>query len=190
MGYCFTIETANAVAHLSNGKVRACFNQLISDKEMLLDFKRSLEEFDDNIYTTNRRKQGYIPVVERLAKSIGQYYYSRDEKYADKTKAERYEAETLTNIYNGLKEISDLFSQNRYKALLLPQVVQDRKEQNINSEESLFKGCDLLRKLVEIHPEESCLILQPYAKVFSHSAGIALVDAFSHFDKALKQIHL
>lgn len=190
MGYCFTLETANAVAQLTDGKVSACFNALVSDREILLDFKNSLQNFDENMYTSDRRRQEYSPIIQHLVENIESYYYSMNENYADKTKAEKYEAEALTNIHKGLTEVSRMFSQNRYKALLLPKIFRSKNQNEMNSINNLFQGRDLLKKIAELHPEESCLILQPYAQIFSRSAGLALTDAFSHFDKALKQMHL
>ena len=190
MGYCFNLETANAVALLADGKVKACFNELFSDRDIMIDFKNALENFDDNMYTSERRRQEYIPIVTRLKESLSDYYYSRGEKYADKTNAEKYETEALTIIYDGLKAVSKMFADNRYKALLLPKIVRGKKKNDCDSDKELFRGRDLLKKLVNIHPEESCLILQPNTEVYSRSAGIALTDAFSHFDKALKQMHL
>lgn len=144
MGYCFSVETANAVAQLTEGNVDSCFFQLISNEKMLSDFKLSLERFNDNIYTSERRGGDYQSVVEELLKGLDDYYESR--KYKDESTAKRDDIRTLMEVHKGLEKLSELFSQNRYKALLLPQVVRSKKKRGLRSEDDFFIRRDLLKK--------------------------------------------
>ena len=82
------------------------------------------------------------------------------------------------NILEALSQLSELFSKCKIKSLLLPGLKHNQSNFILDER--------LLYDLVDMHPNDSCLILQP--DDCPHSPTI--FNAFPHFEIALKQADL
>ena len=80
-------------------------------------------------------------------------------------------------ILCALKYLSNIFKRCKIKALLLSQA---------NSHNNFMFSRGVLKDLVRMHPNDSCLILQPE----DCSETLTVFNAFPHFEMALRQIDL
>lgn len=174
MGCRFTLESANTVANLTFGKVMSCYRDIYSSRESYNNFMYFLNEFHRNIYSNEHER--YMNII-RCIKEV----FNRSEYYRHPIDDVQYDDTLLffqTEVLESLHELSDIFERCSIKSLLLP------KMQGLdNRNDDFMTSYRLLHKLIDIHPSDSCLILQP--NVSPHNATI--FDAFPNFDVALRQ---
>lgn len=169
MGYRFTLENANTIANLTFGKIDSCFETIISSDQEFDGFMSFIGNFNENMYSGNDKFFNEINKIQKIfwgIKVCGESNFLQKKRQA----------------LRSLQSLSNFFSKCRVKALLLPQII-DRKG---NDDFMLSK--EILHKLVEIHPEESCLILQPQEVPVDNK--VTILNAFPNFEIALRQMDL
>lgn len=166
MGYRFTLQTANIIANLTFGKVFSCYRYIFESNENLNNFIDFLDRFEENMISG--RIQEYNTIVSNLKKILVKCRKEHFHKYIVIDKIV-YEEEILVL----LKLLSNILSRCKIKALLLPSV-----------EKNYMTDFYFLKKIVDIHPADSCLILQP-DDVYN---SMQIFNAFPNFENALNNI--
>lgn len=166
MGYRVSLQTINIVANLTFRRVDCCYRDIFDSKKNLKDFLEFINGFKKNLIS--RRMNKYNSIIYKL-KQILEILIIED---FDEYKIE-YEYRFHDEIMELLLKLSCLLSECKVKALLLPGIEND-----------FMTDLNLLENIVEIHPEDSCLILQP-TEVYS---SMNIFNAFPNFEKALNNI--
>jgi len=160
MGYRFELQHANMVAHLIDGNIET-FLDLARDKDtyqVLRNFFR--HNIEQNVFFSTRR---YEKKFYRLFHDLEHLIHERD-----------FRDFPHKHIRRHLHELSHLIGRSRVKGLLLS-----------GHRDRYMTDMHLLERLVDIHPEESCLILQ--ISDLSYEKSATLINAFWAFEEALKQ---
>ncbi len=181
MGYRFSIKNINSVGHLIDGKTITFLKQCLSSREILepnIEFLDNLiNRTEDDFYTSDIFWRNIFPEVKVL----------RDEWkfikpiFRDLTKLEVELLPTngYRQILNFLKLLSEILSRCKVKSILLPGF----GDSHLNK---LMLDSKLLRRLVEIHPGDTALILQLKEQIYSND--IELLNVFKKFDAALNKV--
>lgn len=173
MGYRFTLESANTVANLTLGKVMTCYREICSSAESYEGFMCFLDQFHNNMYS-NEIEQ-YIGIIRRIRRRL--YRYERYNQCLNDEESfcvRRHEQDLLDALF----ELSRIFDRCTVKSLLLPKMRGDDEY-----EYDFMTSLETLYKLIRIHPENSCLILQPQEQPYNAT----IFNAFPNFDVALRQ---
>lgn len=196
MGFRFSLRSANTVANLSFGKVTDTYREIFGSEQGYFEFRYFLETFQENYFTGSQRNFTAHPrsqrqvsgnSIQRLLDALSKFYdrrrfawpeYGNEEYGANEADELRFD----TNILKGLSDLSDIFTRCKIKALLLSGVRKPREE---NSDD-FMSSPDILRRLAQIHPGNSCLILQPT----DCEIEPGILNVFPHFETALRQAHL
>lgn len=175
MGFRFTLESANTVANLTCGRIYSCYDGIYSSYENYEGFLYFLGTFSENIYSSRQKRVNYeIDNIQKNIKKMG-YQEIREDingEFRNKT------------ILNDLHQLSLIFDICRVKSLLLPSF----KYKESNYKDDFMTSEPTLHKLFFLHPDNSCLILQPKERLYRNN--ITIFDAFPNFDIALKQADL
>lgn len=167
MGCRFTLENANAIANLTFGNIYSCYETIISSEQEFFGFASFLENLHQNLYSKN---DNFFYEIKKIKKIL------HDVEIFEKNNFP-YEMQLLP----ALERLSHFFSRCRVKSLLLPKII-DRD----NNNNDFMLSRKILHELVEIHPEESCLILQPQEVPADNKVNI--LNAFPNFEVALRQM--
>lgn len=177
MGFRFTIDSANIVANLACGKVLSCYDAIFSSYEDYMNFLYFLDTFSQSMYS--KQKSVYIQDVRHACDILRERENEiwRNE-YRDTQEGKIVIARDKEVLFT-LKRLSQIFDRCKIKSLLLPNIGRPGVARNdfMTSEKTLYK-------LLEWHTGDSCLILQPQEHPYR---GVTVLDAFPHFDIALKQ---
>lgn len=169
MGYRFSLESANTVANLAFGRVYACYRDIFDSQESYWNFRGFLEQYPERFYSLNNDKYSrFKRVLYTLDKYASCIFRDHNE--------DTVEPYIHRSVLNSLQILSNLFCKCTIKALLLPSVSNDKHH--------FMTSKELLKELVYIHPNNSCLILQPEAPPLK----ITIFDAFPNFEVALRQV--
>lgn len=186
MGYRTSIKNINAVGHLIEGNVYTFLKQATSSDEMLrttIDFlDRLIRSTSEQFYMSDR----YWRYLKRDLREIR--YEWRDIRRNFENYNSRFESDEEFDRYvrrnprilDYLKRISYLFSRCKVKAVLLPGFNDNYEINRIMLDESVLK------RIVEIHPGDTALILQ-FTENFDREDK-AILNVFSKFETALNQI--
>ena len=175
MGFRFTLESANIVANLTCGRIFSCYDGIYSSIENYEGFLHFLETFSENIYSS-RKEDIYREIygIQEKIREIGYQENSVDANDEFKNKS----------ILSELHKLSVIFGRCKVKSLLLPAF--GCKESNYMDDFMMSE--DTIHELFSLHPDNSCLILQPTERL--HQNSVTILDAFPKFDIALKQADL
>lgn len=178
MGFRFSLKSANIVANLTFGKVISCYNDIFSSNQNFYEFINFLERFEDNIYFGKAYQSSKTFEIKNFVLKV---FRQKTHSYFDQIEKGNYDYAQSNydeNILIALKQLSDLFSKCKIKSLLLPGL--NGKHAKYFIDERLWYD------LIEMHPYDSCLILQPDDCPNSPT----IFNAFPHFEIALKQADL
>jgi len=188
MGFRFnsTLESANTVANLTFGKVISCFREIHSSEKSLRGFINFLDQFNENMYTNDSER--YYKHISRLRDLLGNNSKPFREKdywdYYEDRMYRHYEFRPHDEkVLDALKGLSDSFSRCKLKSMLLPRIGEEKSSNGRCFDDSFMLYDDTLRELVEYHPGDSCLILQPNER----PNAVTIFDTFPNFEVALRQ---
>lgn len=187
MGYRFTLESANTVANLTFGKVLSCYREIHSSEENYWGFKEFLHQFPKRMFTNEDER--YYQYVYRLLDLLDGKNSKRfrDKKYWDFYEDRHYWHYELHSheekFLEALKGLSDMFSRCKLKSLLLPRIKGCDAIINHCFDDEFMLHSDMLQNLVEYHPGDSCLILQPTER----PKAVTIFDTFPNFNVAIRQ---
>jgi len=160
MGYRFELQHANMVAHLIDGNIET-FLDLAEGEEnyrVLRNFFR--HNLEQNVFFSTRNYEKHF---YRLFHELEQLMSERG-----------FRDVPHEYLYRHLLEVSHLIGRSKVKGLLLS-----------GHRDRFMTDTHLLERLVDIHPEDSCLILQ--ISDLSYEKSVTLINAFRAFEEALKQ---
>lgn len=177
MGFRFSLQSANTVANLTFGKVMSCYRDIFESYESYNEFLYFLDSFEENFYSG--RKYYYLLDIKRIRKFLSNYgeraghafqqkYYGDSERHI--INYEYYDE----GVLDALKHLSKIFQRCKIKALLL------------SKNDGFMYSKSVLKNLAEMHPGDSCLILQPE----DFRENPVIFNAFPNFEVALRQIDL
>jgi len=160
MGYRFELQHANMVAHLIDGNIETFFDLAKGEENygVLRNFFR--QNLEENVFFSTRR---YEKNFYRLFHELEHLMHERD-----------FHDFPHKHIYRHLLEVSRLIGRSKVKGLLLS-----------GHRDRFMTDMHLLERLVDIHPEDSCLILQ--ISDLSYEKSATLLNAFWAFEEAIKQ---
>lgn len=167
MGCRFTLENANTIANLTFGKIYSCYETIISSKQEFYGFTSFLENFHQNVYSKN---EDFFYEIKKIEKILWDVEIFEKNNFL-------YEIQLLP----ALERLSHFFSRCKVKSLLLPKIIDRDRNDN-----DFMLSRKVLHELVKIHPEESCLILQPQEVPADNK--ISILNAFPNFEVALRQM--
>lgn len=176
MGYRFNIESANIVANLTCGRVYSCYDGIYCSLDNYYDFLYFLKSFEENFYSYNLTPHNKFDYHDDYRTVRNVYERINDIGYIEH-KEQLIDIEKNQEILKLLSSLSRIFDKCRLKALLLPSF------KNYNC---FMIQNKTLKRLLELHPYDSCLILQPKEPLYRDD--VIVFDAFPNFDVALKQI--
>lgn len=155
MGYRFSLKNANLVGHLVEGNILVFLENSIKTEESLYStivFDEFVTNKNNDYYTTNyywnfvRSEFNNLQVAwEELRKRFIELYEKKKIDFGSKNDK---------SILEFLKRISEMLANCNVKTLLIPGF--DHNELNETMIDPQY-----LQKLVNLHPENSVLILQP-----------------------------
>ena len=187
MGYRFTLESANTVANLTFGKVLSCYREIHSSEESFRGFKEFLHQFPKNLFSNEDER--YYQYVHRLRDLLDGKNSKRfhEKKYWDFYEDREYWHSELhpheEKVLDALKGLSEMFSRCKLKSLLLPSIGDRNSPKSRYFNDEFMLNLDMLHNLVEYHPGDSCLILQPTER----PREVTIFDTFPNFNVALRQ---
>jgi len=163
MGYRFELQHANIVAHLIDGNIET-FLDLIQEDENWYPLKEFFRKnVEEKMFFSSKR---YEKEFDRLFKELQRFIERRD--FFEKS----YRYEFTEHFY----PLSKLIGRAKVKALLLP-----------GPDDRYMYDRYLLERLVHIHPEDSCLILQiSDIDRIENKKSVTLLNVFRAFEEALK----
>lgn len=173
MGYRFTLEAANSVANLAEGKVMTCYKDIVSSEEDFFSFLDFVNTFEDYAYM---KHPAFSMDMRRIIAKMSDSYWGNNNVLQSK----QYNSELL----DCLKMLSNVLKRCKIKSLLLPQVGKNEYKGDSN----FILSEETMQILVDMHPENSCLILQP--REVPHRNKISIFNAFPYFEVALRNIDL
>ena len=159
MGYRFELQHANMVAHLIDGNIET-FIDLAKEEENWHPLREYIRKNLDEkmFFSTRRYEKEFYHLFHKLEYLIKDKYFHR--------KPNRY-------FEKHLYKLSHLISKAKVKGLLLS-----------GYNDGFMTDRYLLEKLVDLHPEDSCLILQ--ISDLSFEKSVRLINTFRAFEEALK----
>lgn len=175
MGFRFTLESANTVANLTCGRIYSCYDGIYSSSENYEGFLYFLESFSENIYSN--RQEVFHHEIYNIRKSIKEMGYQEIRENINGEFRNR-------TILEDLRQLSLIFDICRVKSLLLPSF----RCKKSNYKDDFMTSEHTIHELFLLHPNNSCLILQPQERLYRNN--ITILDAFPNFDIALKQADL
>lgn len=195
MGYRTTIKNINSVGHLIEGNVCTFLQQSVSSDEML---RTNIEFLDKLIRKTSEQFYMSEKYWRHLEHDLDYLRHDWHEIRHEWERARRSwegsrnrfdEVDENLELFlshnerllDYLKIISKLFSRCKVKAILLPGF------DNQNSINSILTSESILKKIVQIHPGDTALILQ-FEERFNKEDK-AILNVFPKFDKALHQMN-
>jgi len=180
MGYRFSLENANIVSHLIEGNVLTFMeNALYSDETYTptIEYLKSLSVTPKDKYYTSmsyflqverslRKKwDDFADYEYRLRQLVGQFSVDSDLLKVNEVKA----------FENLIRAIHNLIGRSRIKALIVPGFDESEINRSLISEQTL-------KKIISIHPKDSCLVLQ--TEEIPNRSNMFFYNVFKHFDKA------
>jgi hypothetical protein len=189
MGYRFSLESANTIANLTFGKVISCYRDIYSSEENFESFMSFLEQFRENMYSSENERymRSIREILEIFEESRHMGYLNNGNMYYEYTtpRLGRYDFDYLINekILDALYELSHIFSRCKIKSLLLPKMGETGSNEDLDE---FMLSFNTLQHLLNLHPGDSCLILQPQERPTS----AIIFDAFPNFEVALRQADL
>ena len=177
MGYRFTLESANTVANLTCGRIQSCFHSMYESRSTYDSFLNFLDNFSENMYSSTKEQD--IDTVCQIRSEIHTYGY---DFFSSNVLPKEFHPNTHGKIWNLLKSLVAIFDRCETKSLLLPSVVGS----NSNAFDDFMTSQDTLSRLLDWHPADSCLILQPQERL--NNGKITIFNAFPNFDVALRQM--
>lgn len=194
MGYRTKIKNINSIGHLIEGNVYTFLQQSLSSNEMLRD---NIEFINKLIRNTSEQFYMSEPYWRGLRNDLADLRHDWHEmeemwhharKYMNGSKELvskdrlKYSFESQNeNLLHYLKKISSLFSRCKVKSILLPGFDYENR---INK---LLIDVNTLKKIIEIHPGPTALILQ-FEQLFEKNE-IGILNVFAKFDIALYQMN-
>jgi len=164
MGYRFELQHANIVAHLLDGDIET-FIKLAREENnwqtLRYFFRKNLEE--RMFFSSRRYEKEFYHLFEEL-----EYLVKR---------GDFFEKPYMYKFEKHFYRLSHLIGRAKVKGLLLS-----------GHHDKYMNDRYLLKKLVEIHPEDSCLILQitDMHLGVEGEKSVTLLNAFRAFEEALK----
>jgi hypothetical protein len=194
MGYRTSIKNINSVGHLIEGNVYTFLEQSVSSDEMLatnIEFldkliRRTPEQFymSGNYWRRIEYELEYLRhewhEVRNEWEEVRHYWGKYRNGFKNVNNNSEQFLSSNERLPSYLQVISKLFSRCAVKSILLPGFDH---ENQINS---LLTSEDVLKKIVQIHPGDTALILQ-FEEQF-YKEDIAILNVFSKFDTALYQM--
>jgi calcineurin-like phosphoesterase family protein len=179
MGFHFTLESANTVANLTFGRVTACYRDIYNSEENFYGFIKFLYQFSSRMFSDDidLYEQRILRIRDVLCERIRPY-----ERYKNTGRCDDFEMRIDGKVMDALGDLSDLFSRCNVKSLLLPQM--RGRDDGDCYDRDFMTSHDTLKYLVQRHPGDSCLILQPEERPRSSAV---FINAFPIFEVALKQ---
>ena len=178
MGYRFSLETASTVANLTFGRVRECFEEILSSDECYWEFMSFIEIFSASFVSD--RKEVDMNIVRNVKEAFYRLEVQKREfKHVDIDELIQYS--TYSEPFYALKDFSDILSRCKLKSLLLPPMDNNNDEQY-----SFMTSIKTFKNLMNIHKGDSCLILQPLEK----PEKALIFNPFPNFEVALRQADL
>lgn len=181
MGYSFSLKNANAVGHLVERNVLTFVEETLRNDDLFnpnIEFiEKLVQDPSENFYTT----QMYWDLLQRDFYRLRTDWDNIKKKLYDLRNKSEEDFSILQNkeILNFFHKISNALSRCKVKTFLLPGFEN-------NSLNNSFVNQHILRELVFLHPGPSTLILQ--LKEIFHNQEMSVLNAFSKFDVAYKQI--
>ncbi|MGE4455475.1 MAG: metallophosphoesterase [Arcobacteraceae bacterium] len=159
MGYRFELQHANMVAYLIDGNI-----------ETFIDLAREVENWQPlkEFFKNNLEKRMFFSSRE-YEKEFYYLFHELEHLMKDGGFHEKPNRHFKKHLY----ELSHLIGRAKVKGLLLS-----------GRNNRFMTDRNLLKKLVDIHPEDSCLILQISDLTFEKSVN--LINTFRAFEEALK----
>jgi len=186
MGYRTSIKNINAVGHLIEGNVYTFLKQATSNEEMFrttLDFlDKLIRNTSEDFYMSKRFWRDIHPDLRELRydwRSIRKRIQYFDPNNTEEEDFDQYIRQN-PRLLDYLKRISYLFSRCKVKAVLLPGFNDNHEVNRAMLDERVLK------RIVEIHPGDSALILQ-FTENFNREEK-AILNVFPKFETALNQI--
>lgn len=177
MGFRFSLQSANTVANLTIGNIRSCYRDIFESWESINEFKTFIDTLENNFYSND----DYCKYILREIQSTLQdcFESNRVELYNKYCNDLSCEPEIYDEcILEALDSLSTILRKCKIKALLL--------SNNNYLDYNFMNSKRMLKRLVRIHPGDSCLILQPDEETNSPT----IFNAFPHFEIALRQFDL
>lgn len=176
MGYRFTLEAANSVANLSEGKIITCYEDIMNSEEDFFSFLDFVNTFEDYAYM---KHPSFSMDMQRIRRKMDNSYWRSGDGNNSKDEVNHYNSELL----DCLEILSNILKRCKTKSLLLPSIGYNDYQHN-----NFIMSEDTMHRLVDMHPGNSCLILQP--RQAPHRNKISILNAFPHFEVALRNINL
>lgn len=165
MGYTFELQHANMVAHLIDGNIEAIIDSL-NEKNNLNSFIEFINSnhSERKFFSSLKYEHEFEYIINQIESFLQDHSYMKDKRL-------------LTyKLKPNILKLSRHIGRAKVKALLLP-----------SHDNPFLSDKKLLKKLVDIHPEDSCLILQTppidqkSVQFFNTFRGFE--DAFNHYDE-------
>lgn len=190
MGYRASIQNINSVGHLIEGNVYTFLQQSITSETMLrtnINFlDRLIHRTSEQFYMSERYWRNTREDLEilrydwyKMRREWKHMYYNYDDNLRN-IKLEDFSYHN-TRLLDYFQKISYLFSRCKIKSILLPGFDRD------NPINSLLINEDILKRIVNIHPGYTALVLQ--FEELLNKEEIAVLNVFSKFDTALYQMN-
>ncbi len=189
MGYRTSIQNINSVGHLIEGNVCTFLKQSIVSEEMLrtnIEFlDRLIHRTSEQFYMSERYWRNLSEDLEFLRHDWSKMRREWKQIYRYKSFLQDIELEDILNhnsiLLNNLQVISRLFSRCKIKSILLPGFDYDNPINSLLTKESVLK------KIINIHPGDTALVLQ-FEERF-HREEMTVLNVFSKFETALYQMN-
>jgi len=191
MGYRFSFNELNLVARLVEGDILSFLEDSLGSYDKtysnIQNLSKLLSGFPKNFYNNHYYNEKIIEDIYNMQKeleSLEKKNFKYNCKYEYKVK-EKFNLKYLNNnvifkrVSQFLFEIHKILGGCKVKAMILPGLEHNEKNFYLISEE-------LLEKLMNIHPEDSCLILQP--NELSSDKTIYIWKKWRRMQSALKNI--
>jgi len=189
MGYRTSIKNINSIGHLIEGNVYTFLKQATSSgdaKSTTIEFldrliRSTSEQFymSDKYWRSLQRDLYKIRKDWRKIKRDFEHLEVGQSNLEGENNLDR-QLEINSRLLNFLKRISKMFSRCKVKAVLLPGFNRDDRINNVMVDENVLK------RIIDIHPGDSALILQ-FTERFNRLDN-AILNVFSKFETALNEI--
>lgn len=162
MGYRFTLEEANIIAHLVDGKVYTFLENAMKSEEgldhNLQCLQDVLKQFRKNYYTVD--KKFFLDSsnqIDDYRNQLNKIDWDEIKQAAIRMEVTSFEIlKNNSKIKRGLDllfKIHNVLGKAKVKSMLVPGFIHNQLNSELISE-------DLIKELVKFHPKDSCLILQ------------------------------
>lgn len=193
MGYRFTVNQMNMVLHIVDGNFKSFLIDSLQSQESLnanLDYLINMSDnLETNFFTSTRYFRTVSSKISNVVRNLKllkvdlekrmRTYWQKEDFLVDKYLKELLLIDEVNELLEILIEFKKAIGRAKIKCILLPGF------DNRNEINRKLISKKLLLKLINIHPEDSCLILQmeeiPQRKIF-------LYDSLKRFSSAMKNI--